>query len=184
MVREHGMISKGGKDDFTARLARIHAGTGHTKATLFMGLDETVNVPLGKLLVRPKTEEVTHDGTGWLGLSVALVLGAAATIAAMLVQYHVLGKPAPDVPQDMVLAIRIVMALAIGYGLGLVLRLVSFEALMAQALGVLAVVTLLHNAVHLAPEPFAKAFSSSWVQEIMASTEFRTAVFRGEQLTF
>ncbi len=49
----------------------------------------------------------------------------------------------------------------------------------AQTLGIVGMITIMHNFVHAAPTPFKMLFSDQWTEEVIAATEPKSILFRG-----
>jgi hypothetical protein len=97
---------------------------------------------------------------------VALVVGMAGAAAAFYIHFRwTLVAAAPDFD----LAVIAVIGGAIAAVAGLLLRLFRPTYIIWQALGVLAVVTLGHNAFHLRPDQMAVATSSPYVRMVQAT---------------
>jgi hypothetical protein len=172
--------------EFTARLARINAGVGNTRYTLFVGMDEAFNVTEKALkqarmpVSAQKADEIVSITT----LTMAFVTGIVAYGAALYLRFFVLGISAEGSYSDVVLVANGLCAVAIAVLIGQLLRLSGLSHLTAQSLGVIAALCLMHNIVHQAPEISDMLFSPQWTAQIVSSTEPLSLQFRDLSLTF
>lgn len=160
--------------EFTARLARIEQGTGTTKATVFMGLDESFRVDdmaaFRKSIAQAEAPR-TGSGATALPLLVGLLIGISAQIAWRLIEFHLNGMPGADIDRDQAMVVSGAMGLLIAVFPCWALRIARTGPLMAAVLGVGLSLCALHNAVHLRPDLFEPLFSAAWVSDVLTRTE-------------
>jgi hypothetical protein len=168
--------------DFSARIARIESGSGSSKSTLYVGMDETYAVTYGQ---RGQNRAGQSSGGVFRSLGslmlliTAFVVGVAANVAARLVDFIYNGLPGPATNVDMQMGIDFAIALVVSLLLGLVLGIRLREFIMVRVIGIAAGMLALHNLVHFYPQYFAPAFPAPWVNHILSSTEAGTIIWRG-----
>ena len=170
--------------DFNARIARISSGTGSSKSTLYVGLDEIYQVSYPG---RGKSVAPTAASSGLLypvALVFALCTGMLSYMAAVWLRLQALGLDPvmDDLRYEM--ALQFGSGLAIGLVIGLVLGFRSRQMMVVLAIGVLVAMTLSHNIVHLYPENFAQVFSSEWVDQVRSQTAPNSALWMGQSFRF
>jgi hypothetical protein len=168
--------------DFSARIARIESGTGSSKSTLYVGMDETYAVTY-----RQRGNGQAGNATGGtfrslgslLLLVMAFVVGVAANVAARLVDFIWNGLPGPGDYSDLQMGVNFAIALVMSLILGLVFGIRLREFVLVRVIGIVAGTLALHNLVHAYPQYFAPAFPAPWVNHILTSTEAGSIVWRG-----
>lgn len=170
--------------DFDARLARIASGKGSSKSTLYVGMDEVYQVSYPN---RGKAAGASASSSGILypiALLIAFGVGAASHGGAAWIRFQLMGYGAGSGDIKTEYAIQAGSALVVALVLGTILGFRSRQTRVVMALGAIAALVLMHNAVHLYPAEFAQAFSAEWVEVVKASTTPRTAVFMGHAVSF
>lgn len=167
------------RSEFDARLRRISAGTGHTKSTIFVGLDESYRyVPRPQ--VRRKRADSEPGAAGYLlSLILALLLGLVAALLELSARYHLGGDFGRDLSPAYDLGANLGLGLILGCVLTQILRLRGAEHVVLQFIGVALMLCTYHNLVHLAPDAFAAAFAPGWVELVVSQSEANSIIIAG-----
>jgi hypothetical protein len=169
------------KAEFQARLARIETGTGSSKSTLFVGVDESYlvsNKTNAKLQKRATTEP--PKPLGLFGIFVAVVLGLLSLGMAVYLQFTMTGDASPLDNSDVTLAINGGLGLTIAVFGGYMLKMPLMKFLPLSAMGVLAGLVSFHNLVHFYPAQFAEMFSPTFVEQVITATDANSIIWRGK----
>jgi uncharacterized membrane protein (UPF0136 family) len=170
--------------DFNARVARISAGTGSSKSTIFVGLDEAYQVTYRRRGKAAGPVAAVGNTLMSVFFVIAVGLGALAFGIATWIRFQLMGQGA-GVPDPMTeMAIQAGAALAVAF---IIARAVPFRARMLKiVMAISAVCTMFvyHNAVHIFPDTFAQVFSQSWVDLVRATTKPLSIVWQGRSFTF
>lgn len=162
------------KSDFNARLMRINAGTGHTKTTIFVGLDESYRYAPTPRTAQKAAMMSLGNLTCPISMLVALGLGLASGLLALAGRYHL----AKDLGADLAPTYDMFLNVVIGFGIGIVLtqlfRLRTSPHVVLQGLGVVAILCTYHNLVHIEPDTFAKFFAPEWVRVVLNHSDARS----------
>ena len=172
------------KSEFLARLARIESGTGSSKSTLFVGLDETIlvdNKASAKML--KKAAAVPQKRLGPFDLLLCMAMGVFSLAFGLYIQFTLTGNANPWGSPDQVMAINGGIGLSITLFLGYFLRMPVFRMIPVGAIGVLAGMVAFHNLVHFYPEKFAEMFSPIWVEQVTTTTAANSIIWRGVSFT-
>jgi len=168
------------KEIFAARMARIQKGGLHTNRTLFIGIDESLEIPKGgvdkivskRAALSPWMKGRDKTRTSMLGPMIALMVGAVAFPVALLGTLNPGGgmvmssTSLPGGPLGAGLALGLITAFVIG--------LRTPVTLAATALGAIGMAAGFHNLVHAAPDLVAQVFPSDWVTSTLATTRMGT----------
>jgi hypothetical protein len=169
------------KAEFQARLARIETGTGSSKSTLFVGLDESYlvsNKTNAKLQKRAAAEP--PKPLGLFGIFIAMILGALSLAIAVYLQFTMTGDASPLDNSDVTMAINGGLGLTIALFGGYMLKMPMLKFVPLTAMGVLAAIVSFHNLVHLYPAQFADMFSPTFVQQVVTTTDANSIIWRGK----
>ena len=172
------------KSEFLARLARIEAGTGSSKSTLYVGLDQSVlvsNKDNSKLL--KKATNAPQKRLGLLEAVLCLVLGAVSIGLALYLRFSFAPASVGPVSADIEMAINGGLGLAMTAFAGYVLRMPILQMIPVGAVGVMAGVVAFHNLVHFYPDRFAVVFSPVWVDQVVTATDANSIIWRGVSFT-
>lgn len=167
------------RSEFDARLMRISAGTGHTKGTIFVGLDESY-----RYVPRPQSRHRRAGGVlGNFGypfsMLLALSLGLTAALLGLGARYHLGGGFGKDLPVSYDFFLNITVGFVLGYILTQLLRLRSAEHVVLQFVGVVTMLCTYHNLVHLHPETFAAVFAPDWVRVVLNHSDASSIMIAG-----
>ena len=142
---------------------------------------------VGQVYVGPPEEDKLRNGANAsntfsllqypLWIITAVLIGAGAVVLSRLARYYVTGGGLAGENADIVMVVDGVFALAIVIALRRLLSVNGFTIRLAKAIGVLAMIGLMHALVHEAPKPFAKVFSQVWVDDVVATTNPRSVLF-------
>ena len=170
--------------DFNARIARIAAGTGSTKSTIFVGLDEVYQVTYRRGGKQAGPVAAVGNVLMPMFLFMAVALGALSFGIATWIRFQMQGQGA-GVPDPMTeMAIQAAAALAVVF---VISRAIPFRARMVKSMMMVSAVGtmfLYHNAVHIFPDVFAQVFSPGWVELVQATTQPQSVVWQGQSFTF
>jgi hypothetical protein len=172
------------KRAFQGRLARIGAdGMPDSASSRAVPAPRRVTRPVGPRRKRPKARfRITPAYPA--GILAAALIGALGVVAARL------GRASLADGALTGSAAETMMMIDAGVGLGLavivtaLVRLHGKAAFAAQVAGVLAMLLLMHNLVHLAPTSFAMLFSAPWVVEVTATTAPGSFLIQGVYIVF
>lgn len=117
-----------------------------------------------------------------LEIPMAFLLGAIAVLIVRLIQFHQNGTALISATPDRTMAIEASAAVVLCIVAFLVLPFRGLPSLLAQFAGIAATIVLMHNVVHSAPGVFSLAFSPTWTEKVLASTEAKSIYFRGETI--
>lgn len=167
-------------NDFHERLARIEAGAGNTRHTVFVGMDDSFVVPK-KVQAYVPTNRLEGLGDA-IGRIWAVLLGGLAVLVVVIARYWTgLDSALPGNPfydQGLMLLLSLGMAVLLS-------RL--FFADRRGLLGRLAMGCLLasigwHNVVHAYPVVFETLCSPAFVSRVLGETRMFSAVIGGETI--
>ncbi len=168
--------------EFSARIARIEKGTGTSKSTLFVGMDEVYRIDY-RARARRKNSRLAD---AWYPVSVALTfaVGAASDLVVRWLDWMTRGLPAPDADPGYAMITGFFTALIVSLVLGALLGIRVGEHLALRSAGIIAGMVGWHNAVHLWPEAFGQAFSPLWVGAVIRTTEPQSILWLGTSIGF
>lgn len=172
------------KLEFHDRIARIAAGQGSTRATVFVGQDLTFSYVPRNRRRRAGLAEMVANARHSLSFPLCMALGLASYGLYLYGQWILLGVPnAPESP-DLDMAITALATSCITVLLTHVLGLRARALLVPKLLGVAFGMLFFHNFVHAYPAFFDRAFSPIWVGKITSMTEPYSLLFRGVSFSF
>lgn len=109
----------------------------------------------------------------------AALVGMLAVFAARYARFHLMGGSLMGDDADITMAIDGAIGAACSFLLFTVLRFEGTDFKAAQTVGIVAMITIMHNFVHAAPAPFKMLFSEQWTEDVIAATEPNSILFRG-----
>lgn len=161
-----------GKTEFSARLQRIEKRGA--------GVTETFNAQSPRSAVRRMRK--VRGGAGRrlpiMKLPLALSVGALSYLAALYGTFLIGDLPPEFSNPDYILAGQAAMSLFVVFVARMFFGLTAKTHFVLSLVGLAAAMSLMHNLVHMAPEPWAELFSPGWVNEILTSTKPDTLHFR------
>ena len=169
------------KDEFLSRLARIEAGTGSSKSTLYVGVDGAFmassrkNAKLQKQVAAAPTKPL-----GMFGAVLSAAFGVLALGLALYLRFLITGEAGPLDNADLTMALNGGTALAIALFAGFMLRMPLLKYIPLSTVGILAGLVGFHNLVHVYPGQFAAMFSPIWVEQVVANTPANSIIWRGQ----
>ncbi len=170
--------------DFNARVARIAAGAGSSKSTIYVGLDEVYQITYRRGGKTAGPAAAAANALMPVFLMLATGLGVLSFGIATWIRFQMMGQGA-GVPNPVTeMGIQAGAALAVVFVIG---RALPFRArLFKTVMAVTAVGTmfLYHNAVHVFPDTFAQVFSQNWVDLVQSTTKPQSVVWQGQSFTF
>jgi hypothetical protein len=170
--------------DFNARVARIAAGTGSSKSTIFVGLDEVYQVTYRRRGKQAGSVAAAGNVLMPVFFVTALGFGVLAFLIATWIRFQMQGQGAGVSNPLTEMGLQAGGALAVAF---VIARALPFRARMLKIVMSLAAVCsmfIYHNAVHLYPDTFAQVFSPSWVELVQSSTKPLSIVWQGRSFTF
>lgn len=143
------------QEEFNLRLQRIAKHTGHTNATLFIGVDEALpGAALQRRSPRPRSL-----GRAWAQVVLGMTSGALGWIWAQWLSASLITGLSP-----LLLALaELALALTAVGLLRAILGLRGARLLALQVLAMLLTAALLHNLVQATPQLFAGIFPPAWL---------------------
>lgn len=159
-------------ESFNERLSRIQDPSNVS----YFDQESGMNIP--KRLSPTAARKKVAKRTGIVGLLFSVVLGAFAMLAisALFFRIGLVDQWYPALTMGIAAVASIVM--------GTLLKLKGLPTLLAQGVGLAAMIIGMHNLILLFPKQFALIYSSSFVEMIQASTELRTALILGQSYAF
>lgn len=169
------------KNEFLARLARIEAGIGSSKSTLYVGVDGTVmadsrqSAKLQKQAVAAPAKPL-----GIFGALLSVVFGIFALGLTLYLRFSMTGETGPLNNSDFAILQNGGIALAIALVCGFMVKMPMVKFAAATLCGVMVGLVGFHNLVHVYPTEFAQVFSPVWVEQVVSSTPANSIIWRGE----
>ncbi|MDD9923154.1 MAG: hypothetical protein OXQ92_12895 [Boseongicola sp.] len=112
-------------------------------------------------------------------LVAAAALGMLAVFAARYVRFHLFGGTMAGDDPDFTMIIDAGIAMACAFALFAMLRFSDKSMKTAQTFGIVFMIGVMHNMVHVAPGLFSTLFSEEWTEDIIAYSEPGSIYFRG-----
>lgn len=170
--------------EFASRIARIEAGTASSKATVFVGMDESFQYyRSGRQGKSQSTGDSAVSMLYLVSLMAAFALGTLSNIAWQLFMFHFRGAAETVASADSVLIIDATASIVLALMLGHFLHLRAIGHAVWSAIGVGASMCALHNLVHVVPDIFVALFSPHWVSQIQENTIELSLIWRGVTYT-
>jgi hypothetical protein len=168
------------KRAFQGRLARIGAdGMPDSASSRAVPAPR----PVGPRRKRPKARfRITPAYPA--GILAAALIGALGVFAARLGRASLADGALTGSAADTMMMIDAGVGLGLAVIVTALVRLHGKAAFAAQVAGVLAMLLLMHNLVHLAPTSFALLFSAPWVVEVTATTAPGSVLIQGVSIGF
>ncbi|MDQ2088655.1 hypothetical protein [Marimonas arenosa] len=164
-----------GKAEFAARVARIETRGG--------GVAEVFNADRRHARLQVHNPRRGPGIAAWfLKLPLALTVGALSFVLAQYLTFRIGEIPEEFSDPDYILAAQSVVALLMVLFAKLFFNLNAKTHLLLCLAGLAAGISMSHNLVHIAPEPWAQVFSTGWVEEVRAQTRPGTLYFRGTSI--
>lgn len=176
-------VASQGKHEFLDRIQRIEKRG--------VGVAEVFNVESTRTRrhiigsKRPARQKTARKNRSLTKLLLALAIGALSFVVAQYATFRI--SDLPDLPEqfsnpDYVLIGQSGVALFLVFLCRMFFNLTAKTHMVLSVLGFAAAMSLMHNLVHLAPEPWAGVFSQGWVNELRSHTEMGTLYFRGHTI--
>ena len=158
--------------EFQARLARINAGQGFTKSTVYVGMDTTFSyTPPNRKKTGMSLAMPSVNLGAMFGFPLAMVAGFVAHGVERYADFALFGLTDPATLSGFAVARMAGVALVLSMLVMYLLRQRDRELLMAQALGVAAGVVAFHNLAHGLPDVLGQLFSPEWVEMMTVATK-------------
>jgi hypothetical protein len=179
-----GMAASSQQADFAARIARIQSGASSSKHTIFVGMDDSFEMPERRRGSRNAPAAGLANALYPLSVLAVLGLGVMSHGLAMVARFWLSGLPKVRQNPDVEMLTQFVLGFLVALLIARALKIKARELALARSIGVVLAVLLFHNAVHLWPDLFARLFSPIWVADVLSFTEPRSVFLRGISLTF
>lgn len=114
-----------------------------------------------------------------ISLVAAAVAGMAAVFAARYARFHLTGGGYGDMNPDATMIVDAGLAAGCSFLLFGLMRFEGHAYKMAQSVGIMIMVCIMHNFVHMAPRVFDTVFSPEWTYEVVNTTYPKSILFRG-----
>ncbi len=121
---------------------------------------------------------------GPLGILLALLVGMTAVIAVRVGMFHVTGSAMVSDSPNVTMAIETATALFASLLVFFVFPYRGAQYNFFQFLGVIVMISMMHNFVHKVPGVFSLAFSPEWTETVTTVTEPNSFYVRGQSLPF
>jgi hypothetical protein len=174
-------MSVSGLDEFNSRIGRIQAGGAFTRATIYIGLEDTFQRDLTRQVAAVPRMHLRETLSAGLAHVWAFLFGYGAFVLMLFLRCLMGGRAEDGL---LVLGLDIIGAALASVALAQVLKLNSPLHRALQLIGIALSVLTMHNLVHLAPDAFSWAFSPVWVGQVMQSTPAQSLVLGDFVLRF
>lgn len=167
------------KAQFQNRLNRIAAGGPNTMGQVYVGPAETSSSTKngkGKSKAGP---DVLDNVLYPMSIIGAFMVGVFAVFATRFIRFHMLGGELTGENADLWMILDSVIAIGIVISLRSVFRFGGKALETAKTVGIVAMILMMHNFVHIAPGFFGSVFSPEWTSEVIATTKPKSFLFRG-----
>jgi hypothetical protein len=171
--------------EFQARLARINAGQGFTKSTVYVGMETTFSyTPPNRKKAGISLAMPSANIGAMFGFPFAMLAGFVAHGVERYADFALFGLTDPTTLSWFAVARMAGVALVLSMLVMYLLRLRDRELVIAQALGVVAGVVAFHNLAHGLPELCGQVFSPEWVEMMTSATRPGSLYFMGSSFQF
>lgn len=119
-----------------------------------------------------------------LGIALAILMGMVAVIAVRVGMYHVTGSAMISDSPNVTMGIEALTALFSSLLFFYVFPFRGAQYNFFQFVGVIVMISMMHNLVHKAPGVFALAFSAEWAETVTTQTEPNSFYVRGQSVPF
>jgi hypothetical protein len=175
-------MSVAGLDEFNARVNRINGGANFTRATIYVGLEESFIYSGGLRQAVPASSGFRQVLGTVLSHLAAGITGFVAFGLMLLLRCHFgVNK---DQGAWVSLGLDIIGALLVAVACAQVLRLTQLSQRVTQLAAICITVLTWHNLVHLNPAFFSQLFTPVWVGQVLNGTEARSIMLNTLVLRF
>lgn len=164
------------KLQFQQRLDRIAKGGPNTIGQVYVGPAEMPDSKKKKKSAGPDILDNLFIPISMIG---AFLVGALAVFVTRFVRFHMMGGDLTGDNADLWMIVDSVIAVGIVITLRSLFRFGGKALETAKTVGIVAMILTMHNFVHLAPGTFSKVFSPEWTDQVIATTEPKSILFRG-----
>ena len=167
------------KSEFQNRLKRIAAGGPNTLGQVYVGItgeDGPQKVYRERAPFLSVLKSVILFPFAVAG---AFTIGLIAVIVARFIRVMAYGGVLAGENADMLMIIDAGIALVAASLLRWMFRFQGRGMGWVSAVGIVAMVCLMHNLVHMEPDIFAIAFPAEWVEGVLRTTQIDTVLVRG-----
>lgn len=121
---------------------------------------------------------------GPLGIALAILMGMCAVIAVRVGMFHVTGSAMISDAPNVTMAIETATALFASLLFFFVFPYRGAQYNFFQFVGVVVMISMMHNVVHKVPGVFSLAFSPEWTETVTTVTEPNSFYVRGQSVPF
>ena len=121
---------------------------------------------------------------GPIGIGLAILVGMFSVIAVRIAFFHATGAAMIGDNPSMMMVIETVAAMIASFLIFFALPFKGPQFNFLQFLGVVIMISMMHNLVHKAPGIFGLAFSPEWTQAVTTVTEPNSFFVRGQSVLF
>lgn len=119
-----------------------------------------------------------------LGIALAILMGMAAVVGVRVGMYHITGAAMVTETPNVTMAIEAATALFASLLLFFVFPFRGAQYNFFQFVGVIFMISMMHNLVHKVPGAFSLAFSPEWTETVTTVTEPNSFYVRGQSVPF
>lgn len=164
---------------FQERIARINAGQGFTKGTVYVGMEDVFTyVPKARRKGRSLGEAANNAGYA-LSFPFCFLIGFLCHFLERYANFILDQRPDPNANVDVETVKIAVTAFMLTVVFSHLLGLRDRGLVVPKFLGVAAGMLFFHNFVHFWPNLFGAIFSPIWVAHVTTITEPSSMIFRG-----
>lgn len=180
--------SKVQQQAFQARLNRIREKQGQPPLPSQAQREAQLAAEAAAAIPQPKakgTKPVSPIPSVWENLGYpmsilgAFLLGMLAVFAARYARFHIMGGSMVGEDADIAMMIDGGLAMGVGFLFRSMFNFQAKEFVTAKTFGIVAMICVMHNLVHWAPEAFAVLFDVDYVLLTLEMTEPNSILFRG-----
>ena len=165
--------SKQDINDFNARIKRIR----NPKNDFYYDPDLDMHIPKRVSRDKIKKTKKQQDESPIGPILVSMIIGALGLMAAQVLRIRYFQVSAPD---NVVFYLEIFVAFWAVLTLSALLNRRTIGARIAQVAGLAIMMVAGHNIIWRWPEQMAVIYTEAYVQEVLATTEQHSVVYRGE----
>ncbi|NNE88205.1 MAG: hypothetical protein HKN27_09025 [Silicimonas sp.] len=121
---------------------------------------------------------------GPVGIGLAVLVGMLSVVAVRIAFFHINGAAMIGANPNVMMAMEAAAALFASFLVFLILPYKGAMYNFLQFLGVVVMISMMHNLVHKAPGVFSLAFSPQWTQTVTTVTEPNSFFVRGQSVPF
>ena len=165
---------------FQARIRRIN----DPKNSSYLDPETGMRIPkrLSRQIIKTNNSARTEQRANLGSMLFSVILGCFALVAARYIRFELAGVADTGTDPATLAAMDAGLAAMIVFFVGGVLKHKTLRHMMAQVVGITAMMVTMHNLVWLFPAEFAQAFSQDYVEQVTAATAPLSIYFNGETI--